>query len=216
MARIRDNASARIDVRRIDSSVAESFLHQPAGEPFPETEKMVSRFEIELADRCQIVQQGFQSAELITQFAIQNTVSGSVDERIRQPLMPHVDRANGGESRAQVSARRGISRLEQLISHSRKGADYHHRLRAQPALHDADDASDGGSILHRRASEFHHHHFVARLKSALSLYLAHRSISVSRFCRKRKTHRQIALAVGSGELCLGVLYFIRSRPPEDT
>jgi hypothetical protein len=35
-------------------------------------------------------------------------------------------------------------------------------------------------------------------------------------CAKRKTHRQMLLAVGSGDFSLRVLYFIRSRPPEDT
>ena len=42
-------------------------------------------------------------------------------------------------------------------------------LRSDSVLHDADKASDGGSILHRRASELHYHHILASLKSALSL-----------------------------------------------
>jgi hypothetical protein len=56
-----------------------------------------------------------------------------------------------------------------LVSDPGQGADHNYRLRAEPTLHDANQAPDGGSIFHRRASKLHHHHIVASLKSALSL-----------------------------------------------
>ena len=60
-----------------------------------------------------------------------------------------------------MPVRRSCSRLQQLIGDSGQRADYHHRLRAQPALHDTNEAANGVGVLYRRAPELHHHHIVA-------------------------------------------------------
>ncbi len=76
---------------------------------------MVLRLEIQLTRSLQIVQQRFQRPELAAQFAIESAVSGFVDERVRQLLMPNIDVAHRGERRAQVALRRRVSGLQQLI-----------------------------------------------------------------------------------------------------
>jgi hypothetical protein len=68
-----------------------------------------------------------------------------------------------------MSLRSSLSRVQELVGDPRERAHYDHGLRSDSALHDANKPSNGGSILHRRAPELHHHHVVASLKSALSL-----------------------------------------------
>jgi hypothetical protein len=64
---------------------------------------------------------------------------------------------------------RGTSSFQQLIGDFGESADYHDRLTAKPALHNADESPDSIGIFHRGTSELHHHHVVAFIESALSL-----------------------------------------------
>ena len=111
---------------------------------------------------------------------------------------------------------RGLPSLEQLVGDPRQSADHDHWLRTDSALHNADQPAYGVRIFHRRASKLHHHHVVASFKSALSLCSAHIRRTPFSISRKKKPTARSLLAVGSVELALRLLYFIRSRPPEDT
>jgi hypothetical protein len=79
-------------------------------------------------------------------------------------------------------------------------------------LHDANEAADGGCVFYRRAAELHHHHIIASLESALSLYSAHNVT----FLGAKKNPPPDCFWRWVRVVLLRLLYFIRSRPPEDT
>src|SRR5580658_11110797 len=77
------------------------------------------------------------------------------------------------------------SGFQQLVGDVGQRTDHDHRLRANPAPHDADQPPNGGPIFDRRASKLHHHHVVASVESALSLEFLYRFGDISAHSRLR-------------------------------
>src|SRR5690349_414465 len=111
--------------------------------------------------------------------------------------MANIDVANGGERPAEVSTGGRISGLLQLVSNLSQRADDHDGLADEPASHNSDEAANGGGILHRRATKFHHHNLLALFEPALSLKAAHVVRSVPQKLGTKKPTARSLLAVGS-------------------
>jgi hypothetical protein len=82
-------------------------------------------------------------------------------------LVSDVNFSDHGQSRSEVARRRRPARFEKLIRDPCQRADDDHTLKRTSALDYGDQPSNRGRVFHRRASELHHYHFVALLKSAV-------------------------------------------------
>src|SRR5208283_4286247 len=131
-------------------------------------------------------------------------------------LMAYINVSHGGQRRTKMARSRRLPSFQQLVGYPGQSAHHNHRLRTASVLHNANQSTNGIRIFHRRASELHHDYVVASLESALSLQSAHLRRTPFLILRNKKPTARSLLAVGSVELSLRVLYFIRSRPPEDT
>jgi hypothetical protein len=82
-------------------------------------------------------------------------------------------------------------------------------------LHDTNETANGVVVFDRRSSELHHYDIIVSFKSALSLESAH-DLLLELFWRQKKNPPPDRFWRWVRVICLRLLYFIRSRPPEDT
>src|SRR6266498_457872 len=127
--------------------------------------------------------------------------------------MTHVNVPNDFQSGPQVSIGGRVSGFQQLVGHFGKRADDDNSLCALPAF-DNLDQTPYPFVFHRRPPKLHDHDIVALFESALPLP-AHWCLLLE-FLRQNKNPPPDRFWRWVRWTRLRLLYFIRSRLPEDT